>query len=185
MLNLRESTTFLSGRPGLVGFQMYHLTSSGRNEMRCRNLLLRKYISMRYTRTIQVECFHQEVCCGFSTMRSRKRMERIPRTVVAGVSCSEKTIPGYNELQRLISCLLRASLKAVLSALPARLLYRRAHNLIFLILIGQTMKCRNTRRCSRRFPLQRIMALYITSCWGIRKLFRMICAWSVSLLRMV
>src|SRR6266516_3899622 len=119
MLNLPESTIYLSGRPGLVGFQMCHLTSSGQNEMRCHNLLLRNYTWMRYILTIQMERFHQEVCCGFSTMRSRKRMERIPRIVVAGVPCSEKTIPGYNELQRLTSCLPRASFKLVQSALPA------------------------------------------------------------------
>src|SRR6266516_438867 len=164
MLNSRESTTYLSGRPGLVGFQMCHLTSSGRNEMRCRNLLLRNYTWMRYIHTIQLECFHREVCCGFSMMRSRKRMEQIPRIMVAGVSYSKKTIPGCNELRRLTSCLPRASLKLVPSALPVRSLCRRVHNLIFLILIGQTMECRNTRGFSRRFPLQRIMALYITSC---------------------
>src|SRR6266480_6022956 len=185
MLNLPESTIYLSGHQGLVGFQMCHLTSSGQNEVRCHNLLLRNYTWMRYILTIQMECFHREVCCGFSTMRSRKRMERIPRIMVAGVSYSKKTIPGYNELRRLTSCLPRASLKPVQSALPARSLYRRVQSLIFLILIGQTMKCRNTRSYSRHFPLQRIMALCITSCWGIRKLFKMICAWSASLLRMV
>src|SRR5207244_6731860 len=105
MLNLRESMTFLSGRPGLVEFQMCHLTSSGRIGRACPNLLLRKYILMKYTRTIQVERCHKEACCGFSMMRSRKRMERIPRIVVAGVSCSKKTIPGYNELRRFTSCL--------------------------------------------------------------------------------
>src|SRR5437016_11366422 len=48
MLNLRESTTFLSGCPGLVGFQMCHLTSSGQNEMRRHNLLLRNSTWMRF-----------------------------------------------------------------------------------------------------------------------------------------
>src|SRR5437660_12661838 len=98
MLNQRESTIYLSGRPGLVGFQMCHLTSSGQNEMRCHNLLLHNSTWMRYILTIQMEYFHRGVCFGFSMMRSRKRMERIPRTVVAGVSSSAMIIPGYNEL---------------------------------------------------------------------------------------
>ena len=91
-----------------------------------------------------------------------------------------RTIPGYNVLLRLPNCPPRASLKPAPSALPPRSLYRRVPSLMFPILTGRTTKCRNMRRCCRRFPLQRIMALCLAGCWGIRRLFRMICGWSAS-----
>src|SRR5439155_25984855 len=133
-------TTSRLGHPGLVEFQTCHLDLPGRIGKACRNLLLHKYLSTRYTHTIQVECCHKAACCGFSTMRSRKRMERILRTVVAGVSSSAITIPGCNGLRCLPISLPGASLKPVLSALPTRSHCLSNRSSRYLTLIGQTMR---------------------------------------------
>src|SRR5438445_8842087 len=117
MRNSRESMTYLLEHPGLAEFLMCHPTSSGQNAMRCRNPSLRRFIWMMHIRMILMERFQREACCGFSTMRNRKRMGLILLIVVVGVSCTKKTIPDYNELRHLPNCLPRASLKPVLSAL--------------------------------------------------------------------